>query len=356
MSRTHSYPSTQAPGNARFRPLAICLLALGFAFSHPTLANGSVVAVEVVPTALAGQDVPRLVVVLKQPVASWSVVLTATDGSRVERTFNRPRPGRTEIALSHQPGTVTWTGRLSVSFGDDGEQGMPLSFDTTLQSAPKLSLPEKAVDLEKRTVSVAVDRAGGSLEVRVLSDEGVELAHFTRAFDQAKAGEPRVVSWPQPADARVLRIDVRAIDQHGLYSDLELYPWRIDVPHEDVLFATGQAEVTQQESPKLERSLVSLNEALSKYGRFAKVRLFVAGHTDTVGDAASNQALSEARALAIGRWFRKRGVKVPISYAGLGESTPLVPTADETDEPRNRRAEYIVAVEPPSGVAWLPVK
>lgn len=355
MPKTPSYPSTPPAGNARSRTQFACLLGVLLAAGLPVRASASAVSVEVVPTALAGQDLPKLVVVLNQPVASWSVVLTASDGSRVEQTFNRPRPGRREIALSHKPGTVTWQGRLSVSFGDE-EQGMPLNFDTTLQSAPKLSLPEKAVDLDKRTLSVAVDRDGGSLEVRVLSDEGVELAHFTRAFDEAKADEPRQVSWPQPPDARVLRIDVRAVDQHGLYSDLELYPWRIDVPHEDVLFETGKAEVTAQETPKLERSLVSLNEALSKYGRFAKVRVFVAGHTDTVGPAASNQALSEARALAIARWFRKRGVKVPISYAGLGESTPLVPTADETDEPRNRRAEYIVAVEPPAGVTWLSVK
>jgi hypothetical protein len=40
-------------------------------------------------------------------------------------------------------------------------------------------------------------------------------------------------------------------------------------------------------------------------------------------------------------------VHIPIAFEGFGETALLVPTPDETDEPRNRRADYIIADEPP---------
>jgi hypothetical protein len=41
-------------------------------------------------------------------------------------------------------------------------------------------------------------------------------------------------------------------------------------------------------------------------------------------------------------------VRLPIFYEGFGEQSPRVATPDETAEPRNRRAEYIIAVEDPA--------
>jgi hypothetical protein len=37
-----------------------------------------------------------------------------------------------------------------------------------------------------------------------------------------------------------------------------------------------------------------------------------------------------------------------IAFEGLGERSLLVKTADEVDEPRNRRVDYILALEPPA--------
>ena len=95
------------------------------------------------------------------------------------------------------------------------------------------------------------------------------------------------------------------------------------------------------------RALAVLKEVLRRMGRSANLRLFIAGATDTVGDAASNQKLSMARAKSIGRYFRSKGVRIPIFAAGLGENGLKVATADEVDEVQNRRADYIVSVEEP---------
>jgi outer membrane protein OmpA-like peptidoglycan-associated protein len=64
------------------------------------------------------------------------------------------------------------------------------------------------------------------------------------------------------------------------------------------------------------------------------------GHTDTRGDPAHNEALSEQRAM----WIRAKLIALGVSgfrvrIAGQGERHPAVATADEVQEPRNRRVE-----------------
>ena len=65
----------------------------------------------------------------------------------------------------------------------------------------------------------------------------------------------------------------------------------------------------------------------------------VTGHTDTVGTAKYNQALSERRAASVKAKLVSDGVNSgEISTIGAGKSGLLVPTADGVREPQNRRA------------------
>ena len=69
----------------------------------------------------------------------------------------------------------------------------------------------------------------------------------------------------------------------------------------------------------------------------------VIGFTDTVGDLSYNQALSLRRAEAIRDRLVRDGLdRRTISTAGRGKHDLLVPTADQTPEPRNRRVEITV--------------
>jgi hypothetical protein len=68
---------------------------------------------------------------------------------------------------------------------------------------------------------------------------------------------------------------------------------------------------------------------------------------DTVGTAGYNLKLSQARAQSLARWFRQRGVRIPISFEGVGETALKGQTPDQTDEPRDRRADYIIADDAP---------
>ncbi len=105
-----------------------------------------------------------------------------------------------------------------------------------------------------------------------------------------------------------------------------------------VTFGTGSWALT----PDAERALAPLGRALSSRD-LAGFRFRIEGHTDTVGDAAMNQALSERRAAAVREYLiAKFGVDPNRLVAvGLGETQLLVPTPPQTSNARNRRVQVV---------------
>jgi hypothetical protein len=73
-------------------------------------------------------------------------------------------------------------------------------------------------------------------------------------------------------------------------------------------------------------------------------RIDVTGHTDRSGSAQYNQALSVRRGETIRRELVADGVADGlIAVKGVGESDPLVATADGVREPQNRRVEIVLS-------------
>jgi len=105
-----------------------------------------------------------------------------------------------------------------------------------------------------------------------------------------------------------------------------------------VNFASGSAELT----PQAIRALDELGRALASQD-LAGFRFRVEGHTDTVGNAALNQSLSERRAAAVVQYLvTKHGISAArLQAIGLGESQPVVPTGPQVNEPRNRRVQVV---------------
>lgn len=69
----------------------------------------------------------------------------------------------------------------------------------------------------------------------------------------------------------------------------------------------------------------------------------VVGHTDRVGLVADNDRLALRRAESFKKRLLQQGIADDsIQTAGRGEREPLVETADEVPEPRNRRVEILV--------------
>lgn len=89
----------------------------------------------------------------------------------------------------------------------------------------------------------------------------------------------------------------------------------------------------------------------------------IEGHTDTVGSAQTNLALSTQRANAafvamiaaapaLERRLNLRGQPVP-GVAGYGQMRPAVPTADNVNEPANRRIDIRILMQTPATVAEI---
>ena len=70
------------------------------------------------------------------------------------------------------------------------------------------------------------------------------------------------------------------------------------------------------------------------------VKVEISGHTDSVGSAAYNQRLSEARAKAVYDYFVSQGVdKFRLAYAGYGKDKPIATNETEEGRVQNRRVE-----------------
>ena len=106
--------------------------------------------------------------------------------------------------------------------------------------------------------------------------------------------------------------------------------------HFTLYFTTGTSELTPESSAELQGILT---QATARPGG----EIFITGHTDTMGAGPANDALSLKRAQAVRQLVIDRGFEADrVVAAGRGEREPVVPTADEVDEPKNRRVEIEV--------------
>jgi len=86
-----------------------------------------------------------------------------------------------------------------------------------------------------------------------------------------------------------------------------------------------------------------IQSAAEAWKRGQNARVTATGHADRSGTDAYNQALSDRRSQAVKARLVRYGVPANlVSTVGLGESAPLVPTADGVREPQNRRVEIAI--------------
>jgi outer membrane protein OmpA-like peptidoglycan-associated protein len=202
------------------------------------------------------------------------------------------------------------------------------------------------VDLKAGELTLRMSRPAARVTLKALSLSGAVLAEADEHFDAVPAGSPLVVRWTPPEEA-VARIELYGYDVNDYFKGVAITPWSFEIPHEGVVFETDSAAIRPSETSKLEASLALIHKQLPRARQLGTVTLFIVAHTDTVATAEYNQELSTRRAQSLARWFRGHGLKLPIAYAGMGERALKVQTADNVDEPRNRRADYMLGLEPP---------
>ena len=288
---------------------------------------------------------PQIRITAAQPVADVRIELDRDDGVHVTLAQGALALNQA-VTLSigdGAAGKASWKGTISAQArGESKRWSDALAFDTVIRPPVHVGYDAEHLDLDKHELQFTMSRPAGSAELVVLGEDGSELGKGSATFAKEKAGTWVKVTWTQPANARVLMLKLHAESADGGASDVELVPWSVTIDHEDVNFATDSAEIAASEDAKLAASVAKIKEVVKRSEKFVKMKLYVAGHTDTVGSSAKNRTLSLARARAIAGYFRKQGIALPLAYAGFGEDVLKVPTKDETDERANRRADYVI--------------
>jgi OOP family OmpA-OmpF porin len=103
------------------------------------------------------------------------------------------------------------------------------------------------------------------------------------------------------------------------------------------LFVNGSAEIEEASQALVDRLAAIAVRCLNS----SDLRLEIAGHTDSAGNDAENQALSEARAGAVLDALLARGVREDaLSAVGHGESRPVASNDTAEGRARNNRIEF----------------
>jgi outer membrane protein OmpA-like peptidoglycan-associated protein len=106
--------------------------------------------------------------------------------------------------------------------------------------------------------------------------------------------------------------------------------------HFVLYFNTDTTELT-------DASRKTLSEILPAIAEHKSTDVSVVGHTDRVGTRDYNFHLALKRALLVQKILLSLGINPKyIEVTSHGEDNPLIPTADEVPEPRNRRVEVVV--------------
>ncbi len=105
---------------------------------------------------------------------------------------------------------------------------------------------------------------------------------------------------------------------------------------DDLTFATDSSALTAS----MRADLLKVADSLVRYPNST---VQVIGHTDSEGDAAYNQALSERRASVVADQIRAGGVPYNrIRTIGRGEEEPVASNLTPEGKERNRRVEIVI--------------
>jgi OOP family OmpA-OmpF porin len=183
-----------------------------------------------------------------------------------------------------------------------------------------------------RNYEAAIRKAGGKIlggdERRVAAEirkGGALTGVYVEAFNGGRDYELKIVE-SQPmkqevvADAKVMRNDLADTGRTIVYG---------------IYFDTASAKI----KPGSEAALAEMVKLLK--GTPA-LKVYVVGHTDSVGSLQSNLKLSSDRAASVVKAITKRGVAASrLKSAGVGPYSPVASNDTEDGKAKNRRVELV---------------
>lgn len=296
----------------------------------------------------------------EEPLSGVKVTIEGDDGTKVSKTVSiKPgKPARVkwkqsnrqvEYSISIEAADAFTSGSFEVQKPiTGGDKGKPIEL-----------LSDRAEIVDDQKIRYRTPFTATSVEMQVYNTNGEVVADELITDKVFEAGDSFELSWRTSDE--VFMIKVTASDDSGFsYTDTRV-PWSVGIPHTDVNFDSGKAIIKGDEEWKVSEAfavlvheLDGLDQANKAVNGNLSAQLYIIGYTDTVGNAADNKKLSEARAKAIAKYFYDNGAWCEIYYAGMGEKGQRVKTDDNVDLEANRRASYILGVQKPAGGGEVP--
>jgi outer membrane protein OmpA-like peptidoglycan-associated protein len=195
-----------------------------------------------------------------------------------------------------------------------------------------------ALTAERQQSKDQITQAQGAATTAALGQAQAETAKAQAELAQGKADADRNAALHQVQRVETEKSVLRAQLLQQLNSILQTSDSArgLIVNMSGVLFQTGKSELT---TPAREKLAKISGIVLSHPG----LKLEIEGHTDSVGQDASNQALSQRRAQSARDYLVSQGVSADsIVSRGFGSSQPIA--SNDTTEGRqsNRRVELVV--------------
>ncbi|MCA9538384.1 MAG: OmpA family protein [Myxococcales bacterium] len=299
----------------------------------------------------------------KMDVVRAALTLRTEGGESKTFHFKKLRANKpTTVKWPVPAGATNWTGDL---IGTAGGSTVNMSVTLKIISAPKLDVRvhKSEIDVDAGKLSLTSNVPLDRVEVQGFDEKGAQVVDTSVPMPD-QAGK-QAVQFEVPPETNLRRLELKVYDRVGYWMAVRLVDWYTEVPHEDVEFATASAEIPLEQAAKLDQVVLLIQDEVNRFraelgdpSARVDVKLYVAGFTDTVGTPADNLVLSRSRAHAIAKYFWTNGLGIPIYFEGFGESGLAVPTADEVDEQKNRRAMYILTNNEPRGLPnahWRPL-
>ncbi len=170
---------------------------------------------------------------------------------------------------------------------------------------------------------------------RAKADAAAAQAQAALAQNQAAAAVNQVAD----AEARTREAQARAAALEAMMTELQAKKTErgMIITIGDVLFATGQATLTQP-------GMANLRKLADVLSQNPERTVLVEGFTDSVGSDASNQQLSERRAAAVRSALLSMGVAAErVAMKGYGEQYPVASNDNASNRQLNRRVEIVLS-------------
>jgi outer membrane protein OmpA-like peptidoglycan-associated protein len=119
---------------------------------------------------------------------------------------------------------------------------------------------------------------------------------------------------------------------------------RSDGADRGLVLTLGDVEFDAGKAALQPASITAIDRLAQLMGVYAEHSIRIEGHTDSLGDGAANQQLSERRAHAVRDALLARGIDAArIVAVGYGETRPIADNATAAGREKNRRIEIVLS-------------